>query len=179
MSDTTGDALALPTETTALPTETTALPTEIPTLPDEIPALPTEITASSPNTFGRPLGSRNRRTLEMESFLEGEVSAVRGKLLKLAMADNPTALRLCAERMMPRMKSLSINIEMPSIKAPADIGPALSAVLDAAACGQLDIDQVRGLAAVIETRRKSFETIELEERMTLIEKKISRDRRAI
>ncbi len=173
MSDTTGNALALPNET--LPTET--LPTETPAPVTDRLANGRFAPGSHGNPLGRPRGVRNRTA--MESLLDGEAEAISGKLVGLALGGDPTALRLCVERLMPRLKSRSINLELAPINTPADVSAAITAVVDAATCGEIDTEQARNIAAVIEVKRKSLETIELDERMTLIEKKVSRDARAI
>jgi Family of unknown function (DUF5681) len=177
MSDTTGNALALPTETT-MP-ETTLLETTLPATNAERTLDGRFAPGSHANPFGRPRGSRNRPRTAMETLLSSEAEAISGKLVALALSGDSTALRLCTERLMPRLKSRPMQLELPPLNTPTDVANALTMVLEAAACGEIDTDQARTLAAVLDARRKSFETIELEERLTLIEKKVSRDRRAL
>jgi len=165
MSDTTGDALALPTATPASTPER---------LPDGRFA-----PGSHANPFGRPRGSRNRTTLDMIHVLESKGEAISNKLTELALAGDKTALRLCVERLIPRRKSVPLNLDLAPINTPTDVSAAISAVVDATMCGEIDTDQARSVSALIEVKRKSLETIELEDRLTLIEKKVSRDRRAI
>ncbi len=183
MSDTTGNALALSNETLsneAVPPE--ALPTE--TLPPEtlVPATTLERLSNGrfppgfvANPHGRIRGSRNRNTQNMIDLLEGQGEAISGKLIDLALAGDKTALRLCIERLIPRRKSLPLNLVLPPLNTPSDVANAITAVIDAASYGEIDTDQARAMAAVLDARRKSFETIELEDRLTLIEKKVSRD----
>jgi hypothetical protein len=52
----------------------------------------------SGNPLGRPKGVRNRATVAAEALLEGEAEALTRKAIELALAGDPTALRLCLER---------------------------------------------------------------------------------
>jgi Family of unknown function (DUF5681) len=69
----------------------------------------------SGNLAGRPPGSRNRTTLAAESLLEGEAQALTRTAIKLALAGDTTALRLCLERIVPQRKSRAVSFEAPRI----------------------------------------------------------------
>ena len=55
----------------------------------------------SGNPRGRPAGSRNKKTLAAAVLLEGESEALTRKAVELALEGDPTALRLCIERILP------------------------------------------------------------------------------
>jgi hypothetical protein len=47
---------------------------------------------------GRRPGSRNKKTLAAAVLLEGEAEALTRRAVELALAGDPTAMRLCIER---------------------------------------------------------------------------------
>ena len=52
----------------------------------------------SGNPGGRPRGSINRSTRAAQLLLDGEATALSRKAVELALAGDPTALRLCLDR---------------------------------------------------------------------------------
>jgi hypothetical protein len=52
----------------------------------------------SGNPGGRPRGSMNRSTRAAQLLLDGEATPLSRKVVELALAGNPTALRLCLDR---------------------------------------------------------------------------------
>jgi len=59
------------------------------------------VKGQSGNPRGRPVGRRNNKTLAAAVLLEGESEALTRKAVELALAGDPTALRLCIERILP------------------------------------------------------------------------------
>jgi len=55
----------------------------------------------SPNPNGRPPGARNRTTLAAEALLDGEAEALTRKAIERALDGDPTALRICIDRILP------------------------------------------------------------------------------
>ena len=55
----------------------------------------------SGNPGGRRRGSRNKATLAAQMLLADEAEALTRKAVKLALDGDPTALRLCVERILP------------------------------------------------------------------------------
>lgn len=67
----------------------------------------------SGNPNGRPKGIVDKRA-ELRGLLEPHAKDIIEKLIKCAKAGDPTALRLCVERLIPRIKSDSgITFELP------------------------------------------------------------------
>jgi hypothetical protein len=69
----------------------------------------------SGNPAGRPRGARNRATIAAEALLEGEAEALTRKAIELAMAGDPTALRLCLERLVPPRKGRAVAFDLPAL----------------------------------------------------------------
>jgi hypothetical protein len=89
----------------------------------------------SGNPGGRPKGALNKVTLAAQALLDGEAEALTRKVVELAKAGNPMALRLCLERLLPPRKDRPINFTLPPLKEAKDIPSALGAILAAVAGG--------------------------------------------
>lgn len=68
----------------------------------------------SGNPAGKPRGARHKSTQAAQNLLEGESQALTRKAVELALEGDVTALRLCLERIVPALKSVSPEIEIPS-----------------------------------------------------------------
>jgi hypothetical protein len=56
----------------------------------------------SGNPLGRQIGCRNKTTIAAATLLAGEAEGLTRKAVELALVGDPTALRLCIERVRPR-----------------------------------------------------------------------------
>jgi len=54
----------------------------------------------SGNLAGRRIGCRNKTTIAAAAFLAGESEALTRKAVELALVGDPTAMRLCVERIL-------------------------------------------------------------------------------
>jgi hypothetical protein len=124
----------------------------------------------SGNPYGRPHGSRNKATLALEALLDGEGEAVTRKAIEKALEGDTAALRLCLERIYPPRKSRPIALALPKIETPDDISKAQGTVIGAMAIGDITPEEASVIAGVLEAKRRSIETCELEARMTALEK---------
>ena len=59
----------------------------------------------SGNPRGKRQGARHRTTLAAEALLDGEAKALTRKAIELALAGETVALRLCLDRILPRVAS--------------------------------------------------------------------------
>jgi hypothetical protein len=123
----------------------------------------------SGNPAGRRPGCRNRASLAAEVLLEGEAEALTRKAIELAIAGDTTALRLCLERIVPHRKSRAVAFELPRIDRVEDLAGAIGSVLQEVACGRLLLDEGATLVAMMESKRRAMETIELEKRLRALE----------
>ena len=124
----------------------------------------------SGNPSGRPHGSRNKATLALEAILDGECEAITRKTIEKALEGDTAALRLCLERIYPPRKSRPIALELPTIETADDVAKAHGAVIGAMAIGDITPEEASVVAGVLEAKRRSIETCELEGRMTALEK---------
>lgn len=68
---------------------------------------------ASGNPAGRPPGARNRSTQAALELLEGEAQAITKKAIDLALAGDIQAIRLCLERLLPRLQATTTTLNMP------------------------------------------------------------------
>jgi len=166
MITTTGDALALP-QTENLPAQAD------PTTPQRL-ASGRFAPGHAGHSPGRPQGSRNRATLALEARLTAKLDALGDKLVALALEGNVAALRMCIDRLAPRPRARPGEVELQAVDTPEDVGQALAEVIAALAAGDIEAGQAKGLAELLEARRKDLmqqenerETEALMQRMVL------------
>ena len=112
----------------------------------------------SGNPRGRPVGARNKRTLAAAVLLEGESEALTRKAVELALAGDPTALRLCIERILPPCRERAVRFELPPIENAADVSAAMNAVTAALARGIITPGEAERIANVVETFARAIDT---------------------
>jgi hypothetical protein len=121
----------------------------------------------SGNPGGRRLGSRNKATLAAQMLLADEAEALTRKAVELALDGDPTALRLCVERVLPRDRA--VRFTMPRIASAADVAGAMGAVAAALAQGVITPGEASQIAQVIVTFVRTIETSDFDRRLQLLE----------
>lgn len=104
----------------------------------------------SGNPAGRPPGARNKKTIAMEEMLAEQAEAAVKKILRMAEEGDPTAMRLCMERMSPTGANRSLALELPSVKGADDAEAAVRLVLDAFASGEISIKELTHMLAAVD-----------------------------
>jgi hypothetical protein len=123
----------------------------------------------SGNPAGRPKGARHRTTVAIEALLDGEGEAITRKAIEAAKAGDIVAIRLVLDRICPPRKTRPIHIELPPINDARGIAEAQQEVLRAACAGELLLDEAQALSGLLEARRQSLETQEMEARLSELE----------
>jgi hypothetical protein len=123
----------------------------------------------NPGGPGRPAGSRNAATLVLDQIADGAATDVLHKMIEAAKAGDMRAGELLLSRVWPVRKGRPIALDLPSIKSAADLVSALSTIAEAVAGGALTPDEGQAVAAVLETKRRAIETVELESRISALE----------
>jgi len=90
----------------------------------------------SGNPAGRRAGSLNKTT-EAAALLAGESEALTRKAVELARVGDPSAMRLCLERLLPVCRERAVKFALPPIESAADIAAAMKAVTSALADGAI------------------------------------------
>src|SRR5215468_114054 len=112
----------------------------------------------SGNPSGRPVGRRNNKTLAAAVLLDGESEALTRKAVELALAGDPTALRLCIERILPPCRERPVRFALPPIENAADVSAAMNAVTAALARGIITPGEAERIANVVETFARAIDT---------------------
>jgi hypothetical protein len=124
----------------------------------------------SGNPAGRPSGSRNKTTMAVEALLDGEAETITRKAIGRAIAGDPTALRLCPERIIPARKDRPVRFELAPIKSIADAVAASAALLAAVAAGDLTPSEAADIGKLVDSYLRSIEVTEFEQRLTRLER---------
>jgi hypothetical protein len=124
----------------------------------------------NPGGPGRPAGSRNKATLLLDELADGDATAILQKQLDKAKEGDARAAELILSRVWQPRKGRPVAVKLPTIKTAADLVKALGTIADAVAAGDLSPDEGASVAAVLEVKRRAHETVELEARLTALEK---------
>jgi hypothetical protein len=125
----------------------------------------------APGNPGRPKGSRNKVSRNVEMLLEGEAEKLTRKAVRLALRGDTTALKLCLDRIAPVRKGRRVEITLPAITTTSDIVAGLAAITAAAARGDITTDEAQAMAGVLELKRKAIEQNDIEQRLARLEQK--------
>lgn len=125
----------------------------------------------SGNPAGKPRGARNRATLMVLSLMEQGAEEITKAVVDSAKGGDLSAARLVLERLAPPMRERPIAIDLPSTDTAEGINQAQQAIIEAVGMGELLPGEGSALAGLVELRRKALETIELEQRVTILEEK--------
>jgi Family of unknown function (DUF5681) len=129
----------------------------------------------SGNPAGRPAGARNRKSLAAAALLDGEAEALTRKAVEMALAGDPTALRLCLERILPTCRERTVKFPLPSIESPADIAPAMKAVAAALAEGAISPGESEAIARMVDTFVRAIDTSDFERRLAALERETAEE----
>ena len=123
----------------------------------------------SGNPAGRRTGSRNKTTAAAAALLAGKSEALTRKAVELALVGDPTAMRLCLERILPACRERTVKFALPPIESAADIAAAMKAVTSALADGAITPGEAATIAAVVDTFVRAIETSDFDRRLQLME----------
>ena len=124
----------------------------------------------SGNPNGRPPGARNHVANLALRLMDTDAEAVILALIQIAKGGDVSAIKLVLERVAPLPRNRPVSFVVPPIDTPADLGAAMTAVLHAVAAGELTPDEGVSVASLVETRRRTIETIELDARIAALER---------
>ena len=119
---------------------------------------------------GRPKGARNKKTLAIESLLEGQAEALTQTAISKALDKDSMALRLCMERIAPAPKDNPVAFPLSQMNNALDASQATGSVLTAVSEGEtlprIEATRVMGL---IDSYRRTLELTEIENRLKVLE----------
>src|SRR5262249_27101430 len=133
----------------------------------------------SGNPAGRPVGSRNRFTREMDEALEQRGRPLIDAIANHAHAANPAAMRLCLDRLAPMGKHRASSFELPPIETPDYTMVALAEGQRALGAGELTTEEGMPLPRFIErapriVASKALAEIDLADRLERVEEAVSK-----
>jgi Family of unknown function (DUF5681) len=73
----------------------------------------------SGNPAGRRIGSRNKATIAAAALLKSGSEALTQTAMDLALVGDPTAMRLCIERILPPCRERTVKFALPPIESAA------------------------------------------------------------
>ncbi len=99
--------------------------------------------------------------------------ALTRKAVELALAGDPTALRLCLERIAPPCREAPVRVDVPRIGSVADLPVVMDALLRAVTEGSITPGEGEKLARLVGEAGKALELSEIEERLRRLEAKLN------
>ncbi|MBB1492967.1 hypothetical protein H5395_15880 [Paracoccus sp. MC1854] len=118
---------------------------------------------------GRPKGAVNRTTRIAQSLLDGEAEGLTRRAIELALGGDPTALKLCLDRVVPAPKGRHVDFPVPALETPADAVAAAGAVVQAVSRGDLTPGEGAQVMGLIDAYRRTCETADLAQRLERLE----------
>jgi hypothetical protein len=135
------------------------------------------VKGQSGNSAGRPRGSMNRSTRAAQLLLDGEATALSRKAVELALAGDPTALRLCLDRTVAPRRDRSVELSLPPIDSAADILGAIKVVADAVGRGGITPGEGFALSQMIESFLRAIDASDFDHRLRQLDDAQSANRR--
>jgi hypothetical protein len=128
---------------------------------------------------GRPKGARNKRTLAALELVGDQGPTPCSFALELMRRiEQPLNVRMEAARIAapyihprPQPQGRVVSFELPEeIATPPALGQIHATILCAVANSDLSVDEAKDISAIIESHRRTIETVALEERINRLEK---------
>jgi hypothetical protein len=125
----------------------------------------------APGNSGRPPGARNRVTAAAEAVLDDGLGEVAQKCLDLAKEGNTACILALLKMRIPAVRESSAqeSIELRQLTSPQDALAALRQIVEAAASGQIDADHARALTSIVDAFLRTFQIVDLDERVRALE----------
>ena len=123
----------------------------------------------SNGNVGKTKGTRNKKTLAIESLLEGQAEALTQTAISKALEGDGLALRLCMERIAPAPKDNSVSFPLLEMKDAMDASKAASSILTAVSEVELTLIEGIRVMGLIDSYKRTLELTEIEERLQALE----------
>lgn len=123
----------------------------------------------SGNPKGKPPGTRNVALRALDAIGERAAQDLLRTVIAKAAEGDMQAARILLDRVWPARKGRRVTFTLPPVETAVDVHKAVAAILKATASGQITIEEGQGLAAILETQRRTLELGELERRLSALE----------
>jgi Family of unknown function (DUF5681) len=124
----------------------------------------------SGNPAGRPPGSRNKATILAESIFEGEAENIIRMAIDKARNGDITAIRLCLDRVFPRLRDRATVFDLPPINGAPDALAALTSILAGVRAGEITAAEGCELSKLVDHYVRAREAKDFEHRLDLLER---------
>ncbi len=111
------------------------------------------IPGQSGNPAGKRPGTRNRATVLREALRDGEEAATARIVIDKALSGNQVAARFVVDRLMPRPRGRTIELDLP---ADADMLAGYDATVQAMVSGEITPDEALTMTRVLDGRRRAL-----------------------
>ena len=142
--------------------------------------MPDQTTSTTPAVRGRPFakgnggrrpGSKNQSTRILETLSDGDKEELVRKGVELAKAGDVAMLKFFLSRMLPRERS--IIIDLPKMESADDAVEALGAITSAVCEGKITPGEAAQLAALVNSYSRAIDMADLVKRMDALEARIN------
>jgi hypothetical protein len=130
----------------------------------------------SGNPNGKPRGCRNASTILFDDLLRDNAKELIEKAIAMAKGGDGPALRLCIDRLAPPRKDRPVWSELPKMNESRDAVKASAAIVEAVASGDLTPSEAAELSKVVDGYARSLQTVEFEQRLSILEKVFANDK---
>jgi hypothetical protein len=130
----------------------------------------------SGNPAGRPPGSRNKATILAESMFQGEAGTIIQMAIDKAKEGDITAIRLCLERVFPRLRDRATLFEFPPINGAPDALTALTTIMAGVRDGELTAAEGSELSKIVDHYLRTLEAKDFEQRLRMLEREPPKQR---
>ena len=127
------------------------------------------VKGQSGNPRGKPKGVRHATTQISYALMEGNLAEVLATVIERAKSGDMTACRMIVDKVLPNTKDRPITLHLPQITDLDGVGKAQAEILQAVAIGEITPSEGEKIASIVEARRRSIETIDLEARISRLE----------
>lgn len=127
------------------------------------------VKGQSGNPRGKPKGVRHATTQISYALMEGNLAEVLATVIERAKSGDMAACRMIVDKVLPNTKDRPITLHLPPITDLDGVGKAQAKILQAVATGDITPNEGEKIASIVEARRRSIETIDLEARISRLE----------
>jgi hypothetical protein len=127
------------------------------------------VKGQSGNPKGKPKGVRHTATQITYALMEGNLQEVLETVIERAKNGDMAACRMILDKVLPNTKDRPVTINLPPINDLNGVGFAQAEILQAVATGDITPNEGEKIASIVEARRRSIETIDLESRISQLE----------
>src|SRR4051812_20201195 len=117
---------------------------------------------ASGNAAGRPRGARHQALVALDAIGADNAREVMQAVVEAARGGDMRAADILLSRLWPQRKGRPVALDLPALNTAADVAAALAVTTGAMAEGTISPEEAGAVAAVIETQRRTIETMDLE-----------------